>query len=67
MEAPIFHLYLGRNKEDAVRIEVIRGMGNAYELMTKVATECPGSYFILSTKTNTVCGTIDTSTFPRVE
>jgi hypothetical protein len=61
MEAPLFHLYSGRSKEDGVRIEAIRGVGNAYELMTKVAAQIPGSYFILSTKTNAVCGSIDTS------
>jgi hypothetical protein len=61
MEAPLFHLYSGHSKDDGVHIEAIRGIGNAYELMTKVAAQSPGSYFILSTKTNAVCGSIDTS------
>ena len=35
-------------------VETVEGLGNAYELMTKVAAETPGPYFIVSRKTHTI-------------
>jgi len=61
MDARNYHICSGRSKEDAVQLEVAQGIGNAYELMIKIAAECPGSYFILCSKTKIVCGSIDTS------
>lgn len=51
----------GRMKEDAVVIETVLGMGNAYDLMTKLAWESPGTYFIVRANTDIVCGSIDAS------
>jgi hypothetical protein len=46
---------------NASRIETVEGLGNAYELMTKVAERSPGRYFVLNPRTHIVQGSIDTS------
>jgi len=61
MKAHTFEIYSGQVKKDAVCVETVQGIGNAYELMTKIAARSPGPYFILCRKTNTVCGSINTS------
>ena len=61
MDARTYHICSGRSKENAVQLEVARGIGNAYELMIKIAARSPGSYFIVCSKTKNVCGSIDTS------
>ena len=61
MRALTYEIYCGRMRQDAVCIEAVQGMGNAYELMTKLAARSPGPYYILCAKTHTVCGSIDTS------
>jgi hypothetical protein len=58
-----FDIFWGRIDRAAVRVETVEGLGNAYELMTKIAAEDPGPYFILSLDTYTVRGSIDTSNF----
>ena len=61
-----FDVCSGRINEDARIIETVTGMGNAYDLMIRMAWEIPGTYFIVCANTNIVCGTIDTSvTQPR--
>ena len=59
-----YDICFGRVKEDAVVIETVIGIGNAYDLMTKLASESPGTYFIVCASSNIVCGSIDTSTIP---
>lgn len=61
MDARTYHICSGRSKENAVQLEVARGIGNAYDLMIKIAARSPGSYFIVCSKTKNVCGSIDTS------
>lgn len=62
MKVHIFEIYSGHLKKESARVETVQGIGNAYELMTKIAARSPGPYFILCKKTNTVCGSINTST-----
>ena len=57
----MFDIFSGRVDKDAVWVETVEGLGNAYELMTKVAAEAPGPYFIVSRKTHTIRGSINTS------
>jgi hypothetical protein len=57
-----FDIFSGRVDKDAVWVETVEGFGNAYELMTKIAAGIPGSYFIVSQKTRSIRGSIDTST-----
>jgi hypothetical protein len=56
-----FHIFWGRVHRTAVRVETIEGFGNAYELMTKIAAQDPGPYFIVSEDTRIVRGSINTS------
>ena len=56
-----YDICFGRMHEDAVIVETVAGMGNAYDLMTKLAWESPGTYFIVCAKTNIICGSIDTT------
>ena len=58
----MFDIFCGRVDKDAVWVETVEGFGNAYELMTKIAEGIPGSYFIVTQKTHTLRGSIDTST-----
>ena len=58
----MFDIFYGRVDKDAVWVETVEGFGNAYELMTKIAEGIPGCYFIVSQKTHTIRGSIDTST-----
>lgn len=62
MKVHTFEIYSGQVKRHSVCVETVQGIGNAYELMTKIAARSPGPYFILCKKTNTVCGSINTST-----
>jgi hypothetical protein len=57
-----FDIFSGQTDGNASRIESVEGLGNAYELMTKLAERSPGSYFILDPRTHTVRGSICTST-----
>jgi len=59
---PIYEIFSGRVAKNAVWIETVEGLGNAYESMTKIASETPGTYFIFCSRTRTLCGSIDTST-----
>jgi len=59
---PAYDIFSGRVDKKAVWIETVEGLGNAYELMTKIAAETPGLYFIFCSRTGTVCGSINTST-----
>jgi hypothetical protein len=61
MNAPTYDIYSGHIHGHSVCVESVQGMGNAYELMTKLAAKCPGAYFIRCAKTNIVRGSIDTS------
>jgi hypothetical protein len=55
-----YHICSG-HAEEAVKLEAVQGLGNAYELMTKLAAKSPGFYFIVCSKSKTVRGSIDTS------
>jgi hypothetical protein len=59
---PAYEVFSGRVDKKAVWIETVEGLGNAYELMTKIAAETPGPYFIFCSRTRTLCGSINTST-----
>ena len=59
---PAYDIFSGRVDKNAVWIETVEGLGNAYELMTKIAAETLGPYFIFCSRTGTVCGSINTST-----
>jgi hypothetical protein len=59
--AGTFHIFWGRVDRAAVRVETIEGFGNAYELMTKIAAQDPGPYFIVGEDTHIVRGSINTS------
>jgi hypothetical protein len=59
---PTFEIFSGRVDKNAIWIETIEGIGNAYELMTKIAAETPGPYFIFCSRSRTLCGSINTST-----
>jgi hypothetical protein len=61
MPVPAYDIFSGRVDKSAVWIETVEGLGNAYELMTKIAAETPGPYFIFCSRTHTVCGSINTS------
>jgi hypothetical protein len=56
-----FDIFSGRIDDEATQVETVEGFGNAYDLMTKIAAKYPGPYFIVSRKSHTVCGSIDTS------
>ena len=56
-----YDIYFGRMGEDAVIVGTVTGMGNAYDLMTKLASESPGAYFVVCANTNIVCGSINTT------
>jgi len=56
-----FDIFSGRVDRGAVWVETVQGFGNAYELMTKLAAEIPGPYFIISQRTGHLRGSIDTS------
>lgn len=58
---PTYEIFSGRVDKNAVWIETVEGLGNAYELMTKIAAETPGPYFIFCSRTHTLCGSINTS------
>ena len=61
MPIPRFDIFCGHVNADASQIETVEGLGNAYELMTKLAARVPGRYFILDRRTHMVRGSIDTS------
>ena len=61
MPVPTFDIFSGRVDKNAIWIEAVEGLGNAYELMTKLAAQTPGPYFVFCTRTHTVRGSIDTS------
>ena len=60
---PVYDIYSGRINDNPTCLESVYGLGNAYELMTKIAMKTPGRYFIACARTHTVQGTIDTSTY----
>ena len=60
---PVYEIYSGRIHDDPILLESVYGLGNAYELMTKIATKTPGRYFIACARTSIVQGTIDTSAY----
>ena len=45
-----FDIFSGRVDKDAVWVETVEGLGNAYELMTKVAAEAPAHLRGVGTK-----------------
>jgi hypothetical protein len=62
-DVPVYDVYSGRITDNPTRLESVHGLGNAYELMTRLATKSPGPYFIARANTKLVQGTIDTSTY----
>ena len=60
---PVYDIYSGRFNDNPTWLESVYGLGNAYELMTKLAAKSPGCYFIACAKTSIIQGTIDTSTY----
>jgi hypothetical protein len=60
---PAYDVYSGRINENPTWLESVHGLGNAYELMTRLATKSPGPYFIARANTKFVQGTIDTSIY----
>ena len=63
VHSPVYDIYSGRIHENPTWLESVHGLGNAYELMTRLATKSPGPYFIARAKTSIVQGTIDTSIY----
>jgi hypothetical protein len=59
----VYDVYSGRINNNPTWLESVRGLGNAYELMTRLATKSPGPYFIARANTKVVQGTIDTSLY----
>jgi hypothetical protein len=55
-----YHICSG-HADEAIQLEAVQGLGNAYELMTKLAAKSPGFYFIVCSKSKIVRGSIDTS------
>ena len=62
-DAPVYDVYSGRITDNPTWLESVHGLGNAYELMTRLATKSPGAYFIARANTKFVQGTIDTSIY----
>ena len=62
-DAPVYDVYSGRITDNPTWLESVHGLGNAYELMTRIATKSPGPYFIARANTKFVQGTIDTSIY----
>ena len=60
---PVYDIYSGRIHDNPTLLDSVYGLGNAYELMTKIATKTPGRYFIACARTSIVQGTIDTSAY----
>lgn len=61
MPVPTYDIFAGRVDKDATWIEAVEGLGNAYELMTRIAAETPGPYFVFCSRTHRICGSINTS------
>jgi hypothetical protein len=61
MKIPSYEIFSGAFDKNAVWIKTVRGLGNAYEQMTKLAAQSPGEYFIFSAKTRRICGSINTA------
>jgi hypothetical protein len=59
----VYDVYSGRINHNPIWLESVHGLGNAYELMTRLATKSPGPYFIARANTKFVQGTIDTSLY----
>jgi hypothetical protein len=62
-DVPVYDVYSGRITDHPTWLESVHGLGNAYELMTRLATKSPGPYFIARANTKFVQGTIDTSIY----
>lgn len=60
---PAYDIYCGRVRGNPTWLELVNGLGTAYELMTKLAAKSPGPYFFARANTNIVRGTIDTSRY----
>jgi hypothetical protein len=56
-----YDIFAGRIDREATWIEAVEGLGNAYELMTKIAAQNPGPYFVACSRTHRICGSINTS------
>ncbi|MGB7493844.1 MAG: hypothetical protein WBR26_24060 [Candidatus Acidiferrum sp.] len=61
MKVPTYEIFSGRLDKNALWIESVEGLGNAYQRMTELADQVPGSYFIFCIQTHTICGSINTS------
>ena len=61
--SPAYDIYWGRANDNPTWVDSVDRLGDAYELMTKVAATSPGTYFIVCARTGTVRGSIDTSTY----
>jgi len=56
-----YHIFSGLN-EDALWVEAVDGLRNAYDRMKKLAAAFPGPYFIYSAETYEIVATFDRNT-----
>jgi hypothetical protein len=60
MKLPQYDIFSGCADKDALWIETVEGLGNAYDLMTKIAAESPGRYFVFCPRSHAIRGSINT-------
>ena len=61
---PTFDIFSGHfNQQDAIRIEALEGLEEAYEKMLQIAADRPGPYFVLSSDNQKCVASVDTSEF----
>jgi hypothetical protein len=61
MKVPRYHIFSGLRDKNAMWLEYVDGLGNAYERMKELARQNPGPYFVFSAETHEVLASIDTS------
>ncbi len=61
MSVPEYDLFCGIFDKNAMWLEAVEGLGNAFERMKDLASEAPGSYFVFCTRTHQVMASVDTS------
>ncbi len=65
MSVPEYDLFSGIFDKNAMWLEAVEGLGNAFERMKDLASEAPGSYFVFCTRTHQVLASVDTSVLPN--
>jgi len=59
MGQTIFDIFRGTTDKGASWIEVAEGLSNARQRMEEIATDSPGQYFVLDSKSRSVVARID--------